>query len=141
MGQRDQRASPEARSWLCCGSQRLGAAAMLLTAPAVACKDDFDRVIQDEDQQERLDWKFAQAFNNRCAAYLRQGDYGRAMQDCNQAVRYDAKNAVAFSNRGLAYAGKGELGRAIRDYDEAIRLDPYLTGARLNVSWWRPREP
>jgi tetratricopeptide (TPR) repeat protein len=63
------------------------------------------------------------------------------MQDCNQAVRYDAKNAVAFSNRGFAYAGKGELGRAIRDYDEAIRLDPYLTGARLNVSWWRPREP
>jgi hypothetical protein len=29
MGQRDQRASPEARSWLCCGSQRLGAAAVV----------------------------------------------------------------------------------------------------------------
>ena len=37
------------------------AAAMLLAGPAVACKDDFDRVIQDEDQQDRLDWKFAQA--------------------------------------------------------------------------------
>jgi tetratricopeptide (TPR) repeat protein len=48
--------------------------AMLAATPAVACKDDFDRVTQDEDQQERLDWKFAQPFNNRCAAYLRQGD-------------------------------------------------------------------
>jgi hypothetical protein len=59
-------------------------AAMLVAAPAVACKDDdFDRVIRDEDQQDRLDWKFAQTFNNRCAAYLRKGDYDHAMQDCN----------------------------------------------------------
>ena len=52
---------------------------MLLAVPSVACKDDFERVIRDEDLQERLDWKFAQAFNNRCAAYLRNGDFDRAM--------------------------------------------------------------
>ena len=108
-------------------------AAMLVAVPAVACKDDdFDRVIRDEGQQERFDWKFAQAFNNRCAAYLTKGDFDRAMQDCNQAVRYDPKSAIAFSNRGVAYAGKGDLDRAIQDYDEAIRLDPYLTAARHN---------
>ena len=43
-----------------------------------------DRVIRDEDQQERLDWKFAHAFNNRCAGYLKKGDYDHAMQDRNK---------------------------------------------------------
>jgi putative peptidoglycan binding protein/uncharacterized protein DUF1236 len=107
---------------------------MLLTAPAVACKDDFDRVIQDEDQQERLDWKFAQAFNNRCAAYLRQGDYGRAMQDCNQAVRYDAKNAVAFSNRGLAYAGFAlSVGTAVPSSVRIVEVPSALI--EINPQW------
>ena len=64
-------------------------AAMLWAAPAVACKDDYDRVIQDEDQQERLDWKFTQAFNNRCL--FKKADYDHAMRDCNQALRYDPK--------------------------------------------------
>ena len=73
---------------------------MLLAVSSLACKDDFERAIRDEGQQERLDWKFAQGFNNRCAAYLRKGDFDRAMQDCNQAVRYDAKSAIAFSSRG-----------------------------------------
>ena len=104
-------------------------AAMLAAAPAAACKDNYKRVIQDEDQQDRLDWKFAQAFNNRCAAHLRQGDFDRAMQDCNQAVRYDPKSAIAFSNRGFAHAGKGDLDRAIEDYDEALQLDPHLIRA------------
>ena len=59
-------------------------AAMLLTAPAVACKDDFDRVIQDEDQQDRLDWKFAQAALRKpwaCCSKLMPSAKGRRAED------------------------------------------------------------
>jgi tetratricopeptide (TPR) repeat protein len=107
-------------------------AAMLLAAPAVACKDNFDRVIQDEDQQERVDWKLAQAFNNRCAAYLRQGDYGRAMQDCNQAVRIRSEKCHRLQQSRFRLCRQGRRRPRRQDYDEAIRLDPYLAGARYN---------
>jgi hypothetical protein len=45
------------------------ATAVGLADPAAGCKDEFERVIHDEELQDRLDWKFSQAFNNRYAAH------------------------------------------------------------------------
>jgi hypothetical protein len=45
------------------------ATAVGLADPAVGCKDEFERVVHDEELQDRLDWKFSHAFNNPYAAY------------------------------------------------------------------------
>jgi tetratricopeptide (TPR) repeat protein len=123
-------------------------AAMLSVGPAAACKDDFDHVIRDEDQQGRFDWKFAQAFNNRCAAYLNKGDFDRAIQDCNQAVRCWTRaivgqleaaladcneslrlrpgSANTLDSRGFTHLKLGDLDVSVADYDAALQINPQL---------------
>ena len=56
----------------------------------------------------RLDPNDADAFANRCDAYLGKGQYDRVIADCDQAIRLNPNDAAAFANRGRAYRAKGQ---------------------------------
>jgi lipoprotein NlpI len=95
-------------------------------------KRQYDRAIQDFDQEIRLEPNNAGAFNNRGTVYNAMVQFDQAIQDFDQAIRLYPNDAVAFNNRGLAYEGKDQYDRAIQDLDQAIRLDPNLAVAFEN---------
>jgi tetratricopeptide (TPR) repeat protein len=68
--------------------------------------------------------KYAAAYYNRGAAYMRKGDSDGAIQDFGRAVALDPNFDAAFISRGLVYFTKGEYNRAIVDFDHAIQLKP-----------------
>ena len=72
---------------------------------------------------DQLDPNYAEAYNNRGAAYDDKREYDRAIQDYDQAIRLNPNYALAFYNRGIAYATR-RLRPRHPDFDQAIRLDP-----------------
>ncbi len=72
---------------------------------------------------------WADAYNNRAKAYLREHD--RALQDFDRAIRLN--DAKIHINRelagGLAHLHEGDQDGAIQAFAEAIRLDPKNSGA------------
>ena len=75
---------------------------------------------------------YAEAYNNRGAAYGDKGDVDRAIDDCNTAITLKSDYADAYNNRGNAYDNKGKVDRAISDYTEAIDLNPDYVEAYYN---------
>ncbi|HZL60413.1 MAG TPA: tetratricopeptide repeat protein [Stellaceae bacterium] len=66
----------------------------------------------------------ADAYYNRCAAYIDKGLYDKAVADCTRAIALKPDFAVAYDNRGAAYEKKGLRDKAIADYRAALKLDP-----------------
>ena len=69
---------------------------------------------------------FADAYNNRGAAYEAKGDHDHAIQDYDKVIALKPEDAIAYNNRGNAYGAKGDHVRAIQDYDKAIARNPDL---------------
>ena len=79
-----------------------------------------------------LDPKFADAYNNRGAAYARKGDRARAIADYTKALEFNPKFIWGYNNRGLVYSGMGEFDKAIADFDKAIEIDAKSAIVYLN---------
>jgi tetratricopeptide (TPR) repeat protein len=82
-----------------------------------------------EVQKPSLD---AESYNNRGAAYAKEGEYDKAISDFNKAIELNPRYADAYNNRGAAYAKKGEYEKAISDYSKAIELNPRYADAYYN---------
>jgi tetratricopeptide (TPR) repeat protein len=91
-----------------------------------------DKAIANYDQALQLKPDWAEAYNNRGAAYDDKGEYDRAIADYDQAIKLKPDSAVVYTNRGNAYADKSEYDRAIADYDQAIKLKPDYAVAYTN---------
>jgi tetratricopeptide (TPR) repeat protein len=78
---------------------------------------------------EQLDRRYAEGFNNRGKAYLRQLDYDSAIADFTQAIILNPQYAEAYSHRGTAYAYNGVPDSAINDANRAIEIDPQYAPA------------
>ena len=70
----------------------------------------------------QLNPKLSDAYNNRGAAYGREGEYDKAIADFNKAIQLDPNFAVAYHNRGVAYKSKGEQDRATADFAKEKEL-------------------
>ena len=80
-----------------------------------------------------LDPEFADAYNNRGAAYGKLGNHNTAIRDFSKAIEIDPRDAKAYYNRGGAYHKLGNSEEAIRDYSRAIRLDLTWDDAFYNL--------
>ena len=83
----------------------------------------YQRAIQDYDKAIRLNPKYADAYNNRGAAYSGLGQYQRAMQDYDKAIQMWAPKASYYNNRSVAYRKMGKDAEADADKDEACLRD------------------
>ncbi|MEI8173183.1 MAG: tetratricopeptide repeat protein [Deltaproteobacteria bacterium] len=85
---------------------------------------DPGKAIEYLNEAIRLKSDYADAYNNRAAAYVDLGQNQRAIQDFDTAIRLKSDYADAYYNRGGAYTKLGQNQRAIQDFDTAIRLKP-----------------
>ena len=77
----------------------------------------------------RLNPNYAEAFNNRGIAYVRQGRLDEAVADFRHAVQIKPDYARATSNLGNALKEQGHADEAVTRLRDALRLDPnYLEG-------------
>lgn len=67
---------------------------------------------------------FAEAHNNRGAAYGRKGMFGDAIRDCSRAIELRPGYMEAYYNRGRAYNEIGDYESAIRDFTKVIECKP-----------------
>ncbi len=94
-------------------------------------KGDYDKAISDFTEAIRLKPKFAEAYNDRGAAYPRKSA-DKAISDFTEALRLNPNYALAYYNRCVAYDEKGDYDKAISDCTEAIRLNPKFAKAYYN---------
>ena len=73
---------------------------------------------------------YANAYNNKGAAYSFLDQFERAIETYNEAIRLNPQSAEAYYNRGLAFYRLGPSAHepAREDYQEAVRLDPQYAG-------------
>lgn len=95
-------------------------------------KGDYDRAIQDRDEEIRLNPNDAVAYGTRGGAYVLKGDKDRAIRDFSKAIRLDPNFASAYFGRGNVYLTKSDYDVAIQDFSEAIRLSPKFADAYGN---------
>ncbi len=75
---------------------------------------------------------FAEAYNNRAAAYGKLNKHERAIEDYDKAIALNPNFAETYNNRGNAYGKLNKHERAIEDYDKAIALNPNYAEAYGN---------
>ncbi len=75
---------------------------------------------------------YAQAFNNRGAAWQTKGDLDMAISDYSRAIEIDPSDPVVFFNRGLAQNVRGRWDDAIRSLDRSIDWNRSSAAAYLN---------
>ncbi|NRB08919.1 MAG: tetratricopeptide repeat protein [Richelia sp.] len=73
-------------------------------------------------QAIQLQNNFANAYSNRCLAYLQIQFYQNAVTDCTQAIKISPNNSEAYLNRGLAYQRQGNYQAAIADNNQVISI-------------------
>ena len=61
-------------------------------------KGDLDKALADFNKAIELDSAYAQAYNNRGAAYLAKGDNNKAIADFKKALELDPNNKDAKDN-------------------------------------------
>ena len=66
-----------------------------------------------------IDPKYADAFVNRCRAYIGYGDFSEAEKDCNQALKLDPKNMIATNNLAVIFLKQGNESKALEGYERA----------------------
>jgi tetratricopeptide (TPR) repeat protein len=86
----------------------------------------------------QLDPKFADAYNNRGAAYSNQQDFAAAIADFSRSIEL-APSAASYKNRGSAYLSLKKIDEAIADFSEALKLESsgdtyYYRGAAYEQS-------
>jgi tetratricopeptide (TPR) repeat protein len=134
--------SPEQKLESCTAVIKSGAPSQGLAAAyanrgnAYLNRGNYDRAIEDYNEEIRLSPKYEPGFNARGLAYLRKGRLDRAIEDFNAALSLNPKYAIALVNRAFAYQEKAQWDfdaylaegvyedRALKDLDEAIRLEP-----------------
>ena len=84
----------------------------------------YERAIEDFDEEIRLDPDDPIFYGHRGAAYYELGKYQRAIEDFDEGIRLDPLETAFYHNRGSAYNALGQYERAIEDLNNAIRLDP-----------------
>jgi len=102
-------------------------------------KVEIDGGAVEERPSIELDPKFADAYNNRGAAYARKGDRARAIADYTKALEFNPKFIWGYNNRGLVYSGMGEYEKAITDFDKAIAIEPKSAIVYLNRGFAREK--
>src|SRR5262245_28793344 len=102
-------------------------------------KVDIDGGGVEDRPSVELDPKFADAYNNRGAAYARKGDRGRAIADYTKALEFNPKFIWGYNNRGLVYSSMGEYDKAIADFDKALEIDPKSAIVYLNRGFAREK--
>jgi len=85
---------------------------------------DYQGAIAEFTQAIQIQSNFANAYSNRCLAYLQLQDYQNAVSDCTQAIKISPKNTEAYLNRGLAYLMQGNYQAAIADNARIIAIQP-----------------
>lgn len=66
-----------------------------------------------------IDSNYADAYTNRCRAYLGYGYLEDAYKDCEIALKLDPKNLTAINNRGAVLNQLGRQKDALADYEKA----------------------
>ncbi|HEV8059508.1 MAG TPA: tetratricopeptide repeat protein [Gemmataceae bacterium] len=74
---------------------------------------------------------FAECWQARAFAHLRNKNYRQAVEDYDQAIRLQPKLVDAYMNRALAHDNLGEFREALADLNAAIELDPKRSHAYL----------
>lgn len=95
---------------------------------------NYHEAIEDLNQAIQLQSNFAQAYSDRCLAYLQLQDYHQAIADCTQALNFAPENPEAYLNRGLANYRQKDYAAAIADYHCAIALKPSEFRAYYNLA-------
>jgi len=89
----------------------------------------YSQVLQDKDLPESF---LASLYNNRAAAYTREGLYDSALLDYYKSLDLEADSIPVMNNRGALFAKLGHYANAIDDYSEALRLRPKFGKAFSN---------
>jgi tetratricopeptide (TPR) repeat protein len=76
----------------------------------------YNRVIE-------LDQNYADAYNNRGAAYVSLKDYAAAVSDFTRSIEL-APSANAYNNRGNIYLSQQKYEEAIADFGDGLKLKP-----------------
>ena len=84
----------------------------------------YENAVRHYTEAIKLKPDFAEAYNNRGAAYGDTRKFGEAIEDFNKSIDLDPENANAYNNRGAAYRNIDKFGTAIADLNEAIGLNP-----------------
>ena len=90
--------------------------------------ENADKAIFYYSEAIKINPKFAQAYNNRGAAYVLKKKYDLAISDFNKAIELDPKYGKAYNNRAIVYTYEGETDKARQDLHKArslgIAVDP-----------------
>ncbi len=77
----------------------------------------------------KLNPNYADAYNNRGAAYDELKNYQQAISDYNQSIKLNPNNATAYFNRGLTYANLQNYQQAISDWTQSIKINKNYVNA------------
>ena len=83
--------------------------------------------IQHFNKSIQLDPEHAGSWNNRGAAYFKEGDSYKAIENFKKAIELDPNHAIAWSNLGACYLRKGDIDSAISNIEKAIELEEMNT--------------
>ena len=73
--------------------------------------------------------RYAEAYNNRGIAHMRQGDHAGATEDFTAALKINPRYAKAYNNRGNVRRRLGKHLEAAEDLKKALDLDPEFAKA------------
>lgn len=102
-----------------------GAALMVMKMYKEA-EDDFDRVLENDGDNER-------ALYYRGIAHMAAGSYQEAIADLSASLASNHDRGVAFLARGIAYAETGQEEEAIADFKNAIVLSNLEVEGFMNM--------
>lgn len=74
----------------------------------------------------------ARPYNNRGAAYLKQGNINQAIADFDKAIQINPDYAEAYRDRGVAYYSKDSFDEAIVNFIKALQISPNYADAYSN---------
>ena len=81
-----------------------------------------EKAIEAYSKAIEYDPQFAEAYNNRGAAYGKLKNYQSAILDFTKAIQINSQYAMAFKNRGMAYNKIGQKENACSDWSKAAAL-------------------
>src|SRR5688572_23623176 len=81
-----------------------------------------DEAIRKFTRAIELNPNFADAYANRCRAYVLIDNPDAALADCDQAIKLNPKLWTSYYNRGLIFHGRMNFEKAFQDYSTVISL-------------------
>lgn len=92
----------------------------------------YDKAIINFNKAIEINPRYANAYNDRGATYIKKGHNDLAIKDFNKAIEINPKHDNAYVNRGSAYDNEGEYDLAISDYNKSLELNPRNAGGFFN---------